>query len=154
MDRIDEAAPHWQRALQLNPGLKSAHGWLATALERRGDRRGAVAHFRAAYAAGEHRPQWMADLAWLLATDPHCSPADAVEAVQLATEASNAQPDQPLLVDTLAAAQARVGRVDDAIATAERAVRLAADAGQPALAKTIQSRMMIYRAGHPYDAVR
>jgi Tfp pilus assembly protein PilF len=151
--RIDDAAPHWERALQLDPNLTAAHGWLATALERRGDRQGAIAHFRAAYAAGERRPQWMADLAWLLATDPRSARQDAAMAVQLATEASEAQPDQPLLLDTLAAAHARNGQIDDAIATAERAAHLATAAGQPALAKTIQSRMMIYRAGHPYDAV-
>jgi tetratricopeptide (TPR) repeat protein len=152
--KIDQAVPHWQAALRSNPNLKAAHGWLATALERRGDRAGAVREFRAALAAGERRPQWMADLAWLLATDPRCPPADAEFAVDIASQACDMQRGQPLLLDTLAAAQARAGRFDDATATAARAVELANAAGQTALAKTIQTRMMIYRAGRPFDAIR
>src|SRR5262249_54888470 len=116
LGRIDDAVPHWQRAIELNPNMKAAHGWLATALQRRGDRAGAVRHFRAAIAAGERRPQWMADLAWLLATDPRCTQGDAEFALSIAADASWREPDQPLLLDTLAAAQARAGRFDDAVA--------------------------------------
>jgi len=154
LGRIDEAIPHWQRTIELDPQAAATHGWLATALERRGDRAGAIQHFRAALTVGEHRPQWMAEPARLLATEPSCSREGGTFAQRIATEACQMQRDQPLLLDTLAAAQARTGRFNDAADTAQRAAAVATAAGQPALAKIIQSRMMVYRAGRPFDSVR
>lgn len=154
MGDFDKAIALWRQTVRLDPGFASAHGWLATALQRQGDRAGAVHHYRAAYSGGERRTQWMADLAWLLATDARTRGEDAEFAVKIATDANAREPDQPLLLDTLAAAHARAGRFNDAVATSERAAALASSAGRADLAKTIQSRMMIYRTGRAYEAVR
>jgi tetratricopeptide (TPR) repeat protein len=53
-------------------------------------------------------------------------------------------------VDTLAVAYAAAGRFNEAIAAAERAVELARAAEQPQLAKKIEARLELYRAGRPY----
>ena len=54
------------------------------------------------------------------------------------------------VVDTLAAAYAEAGRFEQAIETAQRALRLAQDAGEEGLAKDIQGRLELYRAKRPW----
>jgi hypothetical protein len=56
----------------------------------------------------------------------------------------------PDCLDTLATADAAAGRFSAAIATAEKAVRLAA-AGNVQLAKQIEGRLASYRSGRPCD---
>jgi spermidine synthase len=57
-------------------------------------------------------------------------------------------------LDTLAAAYAAAGRFAEAVAAAERAVPLAESGGQAELARRIQSRLELYRAGRPYRAAQ
>ena len=91
------------------------------------------------------------NLAWLAATDKK-TPAEirpravafAERAVDL-TEGKNA----PAL-DTLAAAQAAVGRYDEAKQTGERALTLALQEDNAVLAEEINARLRLYGAGKPY----
>ena len=91
------------------------------------------------------------NLAWLLATCEPDDGGDAARAVQLAERArQQGGRDDPQRLDTLAAAYAAAGRFPEAVTTAEKAIQLAQSAGQTALAKEIQSRCELYRAGRPY----
>jgi spermidine synthase len=93
-------------------------------------------------------------LAWLLATResvPGGEPARAVELAERARELGGQ--DDAKCLDTLAAAYAAAGRFPDAAITAGRAVRLAELTGQEPLAKAIQARLELYRAGRPYREV-
>ena len=53
-----------------------------------------------------------------------------------------------------AVAYAAAGRFADAIATGQRAIELAYTAGQPQLAKEIETRLELYRNGRAYRQVR
>ena len=53
-------------------------------------------------------------------------------------------------LDTLAAACAESGEFPRALATAERALTLAATANQASLRERIQARQALYRAGRPW----
>ena len=80
---------------------------------------------------------------------------DPVRAVALAERACDLTGYQvPVCVDTLAAAYADAGRIDDAIATAQKAIELARSAGQSQLVGEIQARLKLYRDGHAYQQPR
>jgi cytochrome c-type biogenesis protein CcmH/NrfG len=89
-------------------------------------------------------------LAWILATDPDPSVRNGAEAVRLAQAASAATGDaNSQSLDVLAAAYAEVGRFDDAVRAAERALALA-DPASPAEAKQAAARRIaLYRSGQP-----
>jgi hypothetical protein len=111
----------------------------------------AVASHRAALA---RRPEWHTvanNLAWTLATDPRAEARHGVLAVEVASRSSRAVGGKaPVLLDTLAAAQARAKRFDDAAATAERGAGLAETSGQADLAGKMRGRAALYRSGRPY----
>lgn len=71
------------------------------------------------------RTATMNQLAWLLAVSVNQDVRNGAEALRLATAACEAtERKQPGYLDTLAAAQARVGRYEEAIATIDVAIRL------------------------------
>ncbi len=52
-------------------------------------------------------------------------------------------------VDTLAAAYAEAGRFPEALATARKALELARQQNNPALANALRTRIALYEAGKP-----
>jgi len=93
----------------------------------------------------------MNSLAWLLATHKEDKFRDPKEAIQLAERACElTNYENPGLVDTLAAAYAAAGRFSDAVATAEKAVKLAASTDNKERAERIQNRLQLYKRGQPY----
>jgi spermidine synthase len=60
----------------------------------------------------------------------------------------------PAILDTVAAAYAEAGRFGEAVETARKAAALAAEANQPALAATLQTRVALYEAKTPLRGTR
>ena len=91
------------------------------------------------------------NLAWTLATWEHAGPADIAEAIRLAVRACarSQRPDAHTL-DALGAAYAAAGRFDDALGAAEEARALADSSGQTELARDIERRLQLYRAGRAF----
>jgi len=73
--------------------------------------------------------------------------SSAVELLQKANEYSGGK--NPILLRTLAAALAEIGRFDDAIQTAERASQVAETIGQTSLANKLQDDVDLYRQHAP-----
>jgi tetratricopeptide (TPR) repeat protein len=92
------------------------------------------------------------NVAWVLATAKNTklqNPTDAVKYAQKACELA-VPAEQPAFLDTLAVAYAAAGEFPEAVKTAEKAIKLANDAGKKDLAEEIQKRLELYRAGQPY----
>jgi tetratricopeptide (TPR) repeat protein len=90
-------------------------------------------------------------LAWLLATLPPAEGGDPLRAVTLAQRVCELTHNRaPMCLDVLGAAYAAAGRLNDAIATAQKAIELARVAGQPQVVKGIEMRLQLYRAGRAY----
>ena len=87
--------------------------------------------------------------AWLLAVSEH-SPAPPQEALALARKAVELGGDQPILLDTLAAASANAGLHAEAVAQATRARDLATAQGQEKLARRLERRIERYRQNVPW----
>jgi tetratricopeptide (TPR) repeat protein len=149
--RLAEAVRHFQAALKAEPDNTEVHNNLGLALRTMGDRDEALRHFQAALRI---RPDWpgpMNEAAWILATHPDPrirNPAEAVRLAERAAERTSRQ--QPLVLDTLAAAYAAAGDFERATATAQEATALAASGGAGALAGEIGKRLDLYRQGKPF----
>ena len=82
-------------------------------------------------------PELANELAYALATAPEASLRDADRAVELARSAVEGLPENPLVLDTLAVAQAEQGDRAAAGATLERALALARDQKLPEAVHTL-----------------
>ena len=150
---LDAAVEHGKRAVALNPTHADAHRNLAEVLSRQGKEGIAVDHYRRVLTMIPNDTKALNNLAWILATTPEVKLRNAKEAVLLAERAcAMTRFGNPVTLDTLAAAYAEAGRLEDAMATAEKAIALATATGEngEALAETIRSHLAHYRTGRPW----
>jgi protein O-mannosyl-transferase len=152
MGKPAEAIPPYTAAVQARPDFAEAHYQLGTLLAGRKQTADALSHFREAVRL---KPDWLEalnNLAWLLATQPDEKLRNAPEALRLATHAvALTRTNHPGPLDTLAAAYAAAGRFPEAVTAAQKAIDLAAAAGQAPLAAEIQKRRQSYLAGQPFQ---
>ena len=97
-------------------------------------------------------PSAINNVAWSLATNPDSTKRDGTLAVKLAEDAcQRTQYQETILVGTLAAAYAEVGRFNDASNTAELAIELASKNGETVLLKRNRELLERYQR---HEAVR
>jgi tetratricopeptide (TPR) repeat protein len=148
--RWRQAVEHWQEAVRLKPDYLEAHYNLGNVLSAMGRTHEALAHYEQVLHLVPDSIEALNNLAWLLATREAARGGDPARAVKLAQQACELSgQEKALCLDTLAAAYAAAGRFDDAVITAERARALAESTGRAPLAKLIQDRLELYRAGQP-----
>jgi tetratricopeptide (TPR) repeat protein len=142
-----------ERALRLKPDYAEAQYNLGVALARLGRLPEAVGHWEQALRLKPDYAEAENNLAWLLATLAPADGGDPVRAVTLAEWACELTNNRvAAYLDTLAVAYAAVGRFNDAIATAQKAIGLARSAGQTQVVSEIETRLELYRAGRAYRA--
>jgi superkiller protein 3 len=149
--RVDEAIAQHQAALQIKPDYAEAYNNLGNALfqKRRVDE--AITQYQKAL---EIRPDYVGahnNLAWVLATAPQASLRNGIKAVELAQRANQLTGgENPVILHTLAAAYAEVGRFSDAMQSAQKAIELAKAAGGKNMAGQFNSELKLYEAGLPF----
>ena len=146
--RYREALPILRESVEEKPYSPKYRAALAMSYSNTGATREALREYRAAL---QLRPRWRHatnDLAWILATHPDPEVRDPEEAVRLLESVLMEPETQPFLLDTLAAAYAAVGRFEEAVATADRAISLADR--RPGLAAEIRRRRSLYATGQAY----
>ena len=148
---VDEAITHYQKALEIKPDYAEAHNNLGNALLKKGRVDEAIAHYQMALQIKPVYPQALNNLAWALATSPQALLRNGNQAVELAQQANQLTGgESPIILHTLAAAYAEVGRFGDALRSAQKAYELARATGQQGLAEQINSEMKLYEAGFPF----
>jgi tetratricopeptide (TPR) repeat protein len=151
----EEAIVHFRKAVATAPGSVEAHVSLATALHQAGRTAAALDEWRLVLRAVPDDVGVLAQAAWALATSPTASVRSGAEAVTLAERAVHLTGGrEPSVLDALAAAYAEARRFPDAVRTAERALDLARQQGNPALAVAVDARLASYRAGAPWREKR
>jgi hypothetical protein len=91
------------------------------------------------------------NLDWVLATDPSAAVRDGVKALTLAEGAVKlGAGGSPLILRTLAAAQAETGQYILAATTAGQAVPLALQQKNMALAAALEQQLQMYRNNLPF----
>jgi protein O-mannosyl-transferase len=146
-----------RRALALAPADPRSHIILAHALRRiPGNDAEAANELRAALRLAPEDREALNGLAWLLATSAEPGVRRGSEAESLAVRLTSlAGGRDPNLLDTQAAAQARAGRMDAAVATARQALDLARNAGADSLTRTIRAHLAAYEHGRAWvDSLR
>ncbi len=152
--REGEALTAWQRATEANHAFAPAYFNLGNALDARGKAAPALAAWRAGLAVDPNHLPTLHRAAWLLATSRDPALRNPTEAVALSERAARLTADQNAsMLDCLAASYAAAGRYADAVDTATRAQRLAAQQGKMELSAQIQARLASYAsavaATHP-----
>jgi tetratricopeptide (TPR) repeat protein len=153
----ERALGHYRQALALAPGDGAARRGVVeleteagNVLLQRGDAAAALARFRSALAARADAPAPLSGAAWILATQRDPALRDPAEAVRLAERAAAATAGRPVpqVLETLAAAYAAAGRMDEARARAREAVALHEAAGRPA-PRHLSQALAGYERGEP-----
>jgi tetratricopeptide (TPR) repeat protein len=148
---LDEAIAHFRQALQLDPRNAKAHGNLGNALLQKGNAAEAIAHFQQALQIEPADQATQNNLAWLLATCPDASLRNGQKAVELAEQANHLTGGgNPVVLCTLAAAYAEVGRYSEAVQTAQRGWQLAKAESSTELAGKLQFELKLFQAGTPF----
>ena len=149
--RFDEAIKSYRQAIQINSNNPETFLHLGMVLDQLGRTREAVAQYREALRLNPNLLEALNNLAWALATSSDDQLRNGAEAVRLAERACElTHYSQPLIMGTLAAAYAEVGRFPEAVAAAEKAEKLAMSAGLTAVAADDRQLLELYRAGKPY----
>ncbi len=149
--QFDEAIAQLQKAVEIKPDYAKAHKNLGVALTSRGQIDKAIAHYHKALEIKPDYTEVHNNLAWLQATCSAATLRNGAEAVAHARRADQlCGGRQPEVLDTLAAAYAEAGRFPEALATVRKALELAQQQNNKALADTLRARMALYEAGKPY----
>ena len=146
---LDEAVEQFHEAVQLDPQLTDAYLVLAKALAAQGKFASAIAQLEKATAGDPNNLRPVNDLAWLLAICPQDDVRNGARAVQLAERACKVTGyTNPVLLSTLAAAYAEVGKFPEAVQTATKALGLVMPEDK-LLAQGIRRQLQLYRDGKP-----
>jgi tetratricopeptide (TPR) repeat protein len=149
--RVNDAAKHLQTAVTLRPDFADAQNSFGNLLLQAGHWNEAVSHYDVAVALQPRNPFALNNLAWVLATCPDPKVRNGARAIELAQNADQLSGGkEPHVLQTLAAAYAEAGRFPEAIATAQRALKLAQ--GEAGLLKALEGHLALYRSGKPFRA--
>lgn len=150
-DRGAEAASHFREILGIKPDDAVAHFNLANALTRAGRIGDAVTHYQRSLELKPDSADVCNNFAWVLVTSPEPSIRNGARAVALAEKANELLGTKnPAVLCTLGAAYAEAGRFTEALATAGRALPLAAAEKNDSLVNVLQGQIKLYQAGSPY----
>ena len=149
MGRRDEALKLLQETVRAHPQFAPAHEGLYQALLSAGRRAEAIEVLRSACKILPKDLSLKSSLATLLLRVPRPDPAAAQEALGLARQCCEADPNSPEYCDVLASALVASGDIDNAIAAATRALSLAQSQGKSELAAQIQARFQALRSARP-----
>lgn len=148
--KLDDAAQQFSELLQLKPEDFLARYRLATVRGAQGRAAEAITLYREVARRQPDFAEALNNLAWLLAAHPDPQIRNGREAVEMAERACRlTESKEPIMIGTLAAAYAEAGRFPEAIATAERARRLAEENHLPGVAAKNLQLLELYRAGQP-----
>jgi len=145
---LEEAERRYRQALRVEPGAAGAHYGLGAIRLAQGAQQPAIVFFRRAVESDRSYIGALNDDAWRMATDPDPAvraPGQALMLAALANELTGHE--RPMLLATLAAAQAASGEFDRAVQTMERALALADDSSAARHTPKYRERLALYRRG-------
>lgn len=146
---VSGAQQHYEAISRDMPNSMQAHliaGRASFALGKSAD---SIREFREVLRIDPGSVEAMTRLSWVLATTGDSKLRNAPEAIQLASKACElTQNNNPLALNSLAAAYAADGRFVDAVSTGLSALDLASQKGETALAKGIRDQLQHYQGGH------
>ena len=148
---VEEAIAGLRAVVASTPRMLQARLVLGTLLIEHGDTAEAISVYRDARRVAPDDVTVSNSLAWALATWRQASDKERAEALDIAQRNVEAtQGRNPLLLDTLAAAQAATGRFEDAAATQARAIAILEAAEATEQLPAFRERAARYQRGEAY----
>ena len=145
-----EALPELETAIGIRPHFEADEEALARTYEALGANKEALSHWHKAQLADSTSISAMIGTAWLLATSPEGSSRNGAEAVRLAENAAYARPNNPEVLDTLAASYAEEGLFSRASSTEQQALQLAEKQSDKRLEAGIRAHLAFFEKGKPF----
>ena len=148
---LSAARSHSEKAVEIEPQLTEAHIQLGNIALKENNGRAAISHYERALQTSPRSVTALNNLAWLLSSSSDLSLRNGAKAVALAEQAAGLSGvANPVILHTLAAAYAENKQFGKAIETAQRALELATEQGETALARELRREIVLYESGSPY----
>ncbi len=146
----DSAMEQYRVVAAVEPQEVSDYIQIASALKQLGRIPETIEHYKEVLLREPNHIIATNSLAWIFATHPDAEIRDGEQAKSLATQACElTEYGQPALLDTMAAAYAEVGEFDQAIETAQSAIKIAQRADRPDLALQIENHLRLLEREEP-----
>ena len=147
--KTDAAISHLQKALEIQPDYIAASNDLGVLLAGKGEVKDAIAAWRRTLTFDPDNADASNNIAWVRSTAADSDLRDGPEALELARRAIQSGGENPVILRTLAAAQAANGQFAEAIATCARGEELAQRIGDRAMAESLRQCAESFRRGEP-----
>jgi Flp pilus assembly protein TadD len=145
--KTDAAIFHFQKALSIQPDYIGASNDLGVLFASKGEIKEAVAAWEQSLAFDPDNADAANNIAWVRATVADANLRDGREALELAKRALRTGGENPVVLRTLAAAQAEDGQFAEAIATCQRGEELARRNGDSAMVESLHNCAESFRRG-------
>ena len=146
-----EAIFHLYEALRIDSDCADAYYNLGIIYANQRNIEKAILHYKKALHFNPNMAQALYNLSWILASCEDERFRNGEGAVKLAEKLCKiTRYNQPLALDAFGAAYAEAGRFKEAVLTAQKGLELALEMGPKKLALSLENRLKLYRAGHPY----
>ncbi len=149
-NQLESAERLWMRALEVQPNHPRTLNQLGLLKLAQGDAESAERSFQKAMSTQADYFPAANNLAWMWATHPDANVRRGKEAVAIGERLLQQLGPRTELLDTLAAAYAESGQWEQATATAAKAMELATQNQQTALAGEIRTRLEMYQKQQPF----
>ena len=145
--KTDAAIFHFQKALSIQPDYIGASNDLGVLFASKGEIKEAVAAWEQSLSFDPDNADAANNIAWVRATAADVDLRDGRQAFELAQRALRSGGENPVVLRTLAAAQAENGQFAEAIATCQRGEELARRNGDSAMAESLRNCAESFRRG-------
>lgn len=145
--KTDAAIFHFQKALSIQPDYIGASNDLGVLFASKGEIKEAVAAWEQSLSFDPENADAANNIAWVRATAADGDLRDGRKALKLAQIALRAGGENPVVLRTLAAAQAENGEFAEAIATCQQGEELARRSGDSAMVETLRNCAESFRRG-------
>ena len=145
--KTDAAIFHFQKALAIQPDYVGASNDLGVLFASKGEIKEAVAVWEQSLSFDPDNADAANNIAWVRATASDADMRDGRRALELAQRALRAGGENPVVLRTLAAAQAESGQFAEAIATCQRGEELARRNGDSAMIQSLDNCIESFRRG-------
>ncbi len=146
-----EAVYHYYEALKNNPNYAGAYYNLGKISANHTNIERAIFFYKKALELNPEMTQALYNLSWILATHEDGRHRNGREALKTAKKLCRiTQYQQPLALDTLAAAYAETGQFYKAVITEKKAIKLALPDGPKGFISGLKKRLELYQGNRPY----
>ena len=146
-----EAIFHFYEAIRIGPYNADVYCNLGIIYTNQKNIEKAILHYKKALHLNPNMAQALYNLSWILASCEDERFRNGEGAVTLAEKLCKiTRYNQPLALDTLAAAYAETGKFDEAVTLSQKALELALKQGSKELVLGLKKRLNLYQTGQPY----